>query len=289
MTIKEIDQLLEESNSLKQITQSYSEIANQKIQRIRVELKRNRLFFEEISKVYSLVRAIAGKTGVSVPKPKQRVCILQTSNFGFYGNINSSIIEFFIEQTKNLECDRIIVGKTGIEYFQSNKIFPSFTKVVLKNDHPNPNELNQFINIVKSYNQVLIFYSRLKSLLKQIPTFTDITETSQKISMEKSPDTHFIPRSGTVQRFIFEPEISKILQFFDNQILVLLIEQAFLESEASRTASRFISMDQAETEANKFIKQYEGLKAYMERNMQSNQLLESISSILAVRKNDFKF
>lgn len=279
MTIKEVDQLLEESNSLKQITQSYSEIANQKIQRIRVELKRNRLFFEEISKVYSLVRAIAGKTGVSVPKPKQRVCILQTSNFGFYGNINSSIIEFFIEQTKNLECDRIIVGKTGIEYFQSNKIFPSFTKVVLKNDHPNPNELNQFINIVKSYNQVLIFYSRLKSLLKQIPTFTDITETSQKISMEKSSDI----------RFIFEPEISKILQFFDNQILVLLIEQAFLESEASRTASRFISMDQAETEANKFIKQYEGLKAYMERNMQSNQLLESISSILAVRKNDFKF
>lgn len=279
MTIKEIDQLLEESNSLKQITQSYSEIANQKIQRIRVELKRNRLFFEEISKVYSLVRAIAGKTGVSVPKPKQRVCILQTSNFGFYGNINSSIIEFFIEQTKNLECDRIIVGKTGIEYFQSNKIFPSFTKVVLKNDHPNPNELNQFINIVKSYNQVLIFYSRLKSILKQIPTFTDITETSQKISMEKSSDI----------RFIFEPEISKILQFFDNQILVLLIEQAFLESEASRTASRFISMDQAETEANKFIKQYEGLKAYMERNMQSNQLLESISSILAVRKNDFKF
>lgn len=274
MTIKEIDQLLEESNSLKQITQSYSEIANQKIQRIRVELERNRLFFEEISKVYSLVRAIAGKTGASVSKPKKRVCILQTSNFRFYGNINSSIIEFFIEQTRNLECDRIIVGKTGIEYFQSNAIFPSFTPLVLKTDHPNPNELNQFINIVKSYNQVLIFYSRLKSLLKQIPTFTDITETSQKISMEKSSDTHFI----------FEPEISKTLQFFDNQILVLLIEQAFLESEASRTASRFISMDQAETEANKFIKQYETLKAYTERNMQNNQLLESISSILTVRK-----
>lgn len=277
MTIKEIDQLLEESNSLKQITQSYSEIANQKIQRIRVELERNRLFFEEISKVYSLVRAIAGKTGARFPKPKKRVCILQTSNFGFYGNINSSIIEFFIEQTRNLECDRIIVGKTGIEYFQSNEIFPSFTKMVLKTDHPNPDELNQFINIVKSYNQVLIFYSRLKSLLQQIPTFADITETSQKISMEKSSNT----------RFIFEPEISKTLQFFDNQILVLLIEQAFLESEASRTASRFISMDQAETEANKFIKQYETLKAYTERNMQNNQLLESISSILTVRKEGY--
>ena len=274
MTIKEIDQLLEESNSLKQIAQSYSEIANQKIKRIRVEVERNRLFFAEISKVYSLVRAIAGKTRVSVPKPKKRVCILQTSNYGFYGNINSEIIGFFIEQTKNLECDRIIVGKTGIEYFQSNTILPSFTPMVLKDDHPAPDELNQFMDIVKSYNQVLIFYSRLKSLLKQIPSFTDITETSQKISTDSSSNT----------RFIFEPEISKILQFFDNQLLVLLLEQAFLESEASRTASRFISMDQAETEANKFIKQYETLKAYTKRNLQNNQLLESISSILAVRK-----
>ena len=45
MTIKEIDQYLEEGNSLKQIAQAYSEIANQKLKRIRSEVERNSVFF----------------------------------------------------------------------------------------------------------------------------------------------------------------------------------------------------------------------------------------------------
>lgn len=274
MTIKEIDQLLDEGNSLKQIAQAYSEIANQKLKRIRSEVERNRIFFEEISKIYSLIRVIAQKKGIVVAKTKKRICILQTSNFRFYGNINSSIIEFFIEQTKNLDTHRVIIGKTGIEYFQSNKIFPGFTPMVLKNDHPSPNELSAFANVTKSYSQVLIFFSKFKSLLVQEPAVADITETSQNIALNDKNNL----------QFIFEPEIAKTLEFFDSQILTLLIEQAFLESEVARTASRFISMDQAETEANKYIKQYSSLKAYTQRNLTNNQLLESISAILAIRK-----
>lgn len=283
MTIKEIDQLLEEGNSLKQISQAYSEIANQKLKRIREEVERNRLFFEEISKVYALVRALAIKKGISVKKPKKRVCILQTSNYRFYGNINNTIIDFFIQTTKNWDTDRVIIGKTGIEYFQSNEIFPTFTPMVLKNDHPSPNELNAFVNVTKTYNQVLIFYSKLKSLLVQEPSSTDITQTSKNISLN-TKDEQSSRTSPTNTHFIFEPEIAKTLQFFDSQVLILQIEQAFLESEVARTASRFISMDQAETEANKFIKEYNTLKAYSKRNMRNNQLLESITSILAVKK-----
>ena len=277
MTIKEIDQFLEEGNSFKMIAQAYSEIANQKLKRIRAEVERNRIFFDDISKVYSLVRVLAAKKGIILPKTKKKVCILQTSNFRFYGNINSSIIEFFISQTKNLDTHRVVIGKTGIEYFQANKIFPDFTPMVFKNDHPSPTELNAFVEVTKDYNQVLIFYSRLKSLLVQLPAVTDITETSQNIP--KSEDGNF--------HYLFEPEIAKTLQFFDSQILILLIEQAFLESEVARTASRFISMDQAETEANKYIKQYSTLKAYTQRNLINNQLLESISSILAIRKGEY--
>lgn len=274
MTIKDIDQLLEEGSSLKQIAQAYSEIANQKLKKIRIEAERNRIFFDEISKVYALVRSIANKKGITVTKPRKRVCVIQTSNFHFYGNINSSLIDFFIAQTKGLETDRVVLGKTGIEYFQSSKVFPNFTPMVFKNDQPSPNELNAFVDVVKGYTQILIFYSRLKSLLVQIPAVTDITETSQKVPLEEK----------TVTSFIFEPEIAKTLEFFDNQILVLLMEQAFLESEVARTASRFISMDQAETEANKYIKRYEQLKSYNVRNLKNNQLLESIASIVAIQE-----
>lgn len=274
MTIKEIEQLLEEGNSLKQIAQAYSEIANQKLQRIRSAVERNRLFFDEISKVYAVVRGIANKKGITITKPRKRVCVIQTSNFHFYGNINSSLIDFFIAQTKGLEADRVVLGKTGIEYFQANKVFPNYTPMVFKKDHPMPNELKAFVDVVKGYTQILIFYSRLKSLLVQIPAVTDITETSQQVTVQEKDATSFI----------FEPEIAKTLDFFDNQILVLLIEQAFLESEVARTASRFISMDQSETEANKYIKKYQQLRSYGIRNLKNNQLLENIASITTVRK-----
>ena len=209
-----------------------------------------------------------------MPKTKERICILQTSNYRFYGNIDSSIIEFFISQTKDLNTHRVVIGKVGIDYFQANRIFKDFIPMVLKDDQPSPAELSAFVSVTKSYNQVLIFYSRFKSLLHQEPAVTDITETSQKILFNEKDNL----------QFIFEPEIAKTLQFFDLQILILLIEQVFLESEVARTASRFISMDQAETEANKYIKQYSSMKAYAKRNLLNNQLLESISSILAVRK-----
>ncbi len=275
MTIREIDQLIEEGQSLKTIAQAYSEIANIKIKRIRGEVLRNRLFFTEVSKVYGLVRALARSKKITVPKPKKRVCMILTSNYRFYGQIHTNLINFFTSFVKELETDVILLGKAAIEHFNLKPTFKNPKEIILKSDQPTPKDLLQLVDIIKDYNQVLIFHSRLKSLLVQEPVFTDITASSESILEEESK-----------MRFIFEPELAKILNFFDSQILIVLLEATFLESEVSRTASRFISMDQAETQANKFIKEYEVLKAYTQRNIRNNQLLEGIASILAVKKEN---
>ena len=275
MTIRELDQLIEEGKSLKQIAQSYSEIANQKIKILRSQVEVNRLFFKDMSRVYALVKALAAAKKITVPKRKKMLSIILTSNYRFYGEINSSLIDYFIKTTASVETDRIMLGKAAIEYFKSANEFSNYHEILLNSDQPDPLELTSLVNIIKDYNQVLVFFSRLKSLLVQEPTYTDITAATGKIEMDKS---------GTVPRFIFEPELSKILTFFDSQILTLLVAETFLESEVSRTASRFISMDQAETASIKVLKQYESLRSYAQRNLRNNQLLESIASILAVRK-----
>lgn len=279
MTIHELDQLIEEAGSLKQIAQAYSEIASQKIKRIRSQVEVNRLFFKDMSKVYALVKVLAKAKKITVPKKKKVLSIILTSNYRFYGTINSALIDYFIQNTQRLETegaetDRILLGKAAIEYFKKANFFKNYHEILLKTDQPDLLELTSLVNIIKDYNQVLIFYSRLKSLLVQEPTFTDITATTEKISLDKKQSSHFI----------FEPELSKILAFFDSQILTLLVEETFLESEVSRTASRFISMDQAETASLKVLKDYERLRSYAQRGLQSNQLLESIAAILAVRK-----
>lgn len=274
MTTQEIDKLIEEGNSLKQIAQAYSEIASLKIKRIRGQVERNRLFFAEISQVYGLVKALAKKRGLALDKGKKRLCMIITSNYRFYGQINSSLINFFIPFANQIETDLIFLGKAAIDYFKSGHIGKNPRQIILESDQPNPGELSRLVSIIKQYNQVLIFHSRLKTLLLQQPVFTDITAQSDL----------YLPEKGQNIKFIFEPDLPKILAFFDSQILTLLLEGTFLESEVARTASRFISMDTAETQANKFIKEYRNLKAYTQRSLKDNQSLESIARVLTMRK-----
>ena len=272
MTIKEIDETIEQGQSLKTIAQAYSEIANLKIKKIRAQVERNRLFFQEISKVYGLVKNLAALKKMTVVKPKKMVCLILTSNYRFYGRINSDLLQFFIKSTQNVDTDRIVVNRAAIEYFRAQPIFDNYQEILLRDDLPQPQELASLVNILKGYNQVLVFYSSMKTLARQQPTVSDITATS--VLGTKSSDDF---------KFIFEPELPKILQFFDSSILTLLLESTFLESELSRTASRFISMDSAETGANNFIKQYQTLRAYTKRNLENNKILESFASLAARR------
>lgn len=294
MNIKDIDDAILEGESLKAIAQAYSEIANLKIKKIRDRVEKNRQFFDEILRVYSLVKAFALQKKVAIVKPKKRLCILLTSNYRFYGNINSSLINYFIGSTRELlDIDRVILGKGGINYFKAAKVLPNYQEIILAKDLPTPQELANLANISADYNQVLVFHSKFKSLLVQQATFADITAVSLFMSdfyvKQLNPkgndrSSRFISRSETVPRFIFEPELPKMLRFFDSQILTLLLEQTFLESELSRTASRFISMDQAESEADKFIKEYHKLKAITKRNTDNNAILENFATMMAVRK-----
>lgn len=284
MTIKEIDTILEEGNSLKQIAQSYTEIANLKIKKIRTEVERNRIFFEEISKVFALIKKLAIKKKVSIVKPKKTVSLILTSNYRFYGSINADLIDFFILTTQKIETDKIMLGKAAIDFFRTSPIPGYCEEVLLKADQPTAEELMKLVEKIKDYNQILVIYSSMKSLLIQEPRVADITASDSSFA-NRNPLTKN-DQTNNELKFIFEPELDKILQFFDNQIITLLLEGTFLESELSRTASRFISMDQAETEANKFIKEYEKLKAYVKRNLDNNKILENFASMAAVRKVD---
>lgn len=278
MTIKQIDEALEEGESLKTISQAYSEIANLKIKKIRVDAERNRIFFAEIGSVYSLIKDLGVKQKFTLKKPKKTVSIVLTSNYRFYGSINSDLLEYYTSATQRLETDRIYLGKAAIEYFRARPISANHKEVLLKDDTPDAAELKFLAAELTAYNQVLVFYSKMKSLLVQQPTAIDITASAANPQPEPGKHENF--------KFIFEPELPKILEFFDSQIITLLLEGAFLESELSRTASRFISMDQAETQANKFIKEYQTLKAYTKRNMDNNTILENFAAMMAVRKEN---
>lgn len=277
MTIRDINQVIEEGISLKQIAQAYGEIASIKIRKIRSEVERNRSFFNEIAAVYKIVKQAAAKKKADT-KPKKTISILLTSNYRFFGNIDSEVIRLFLINTAKIATDRLVIGKTGHEYLKSMRYFNTYQPVELKDDLPAKNELDSLSLEIKDYSQVLVFYPQLATLLIQKPVMADITQ-SQESLFDKQAGAKI---SGSY--VIFEPEIAKMVRFFDSQIILLLLEQTFFEAELARTASRLISMDQAQQDANNFIKQQTILKAHLLRETQNIKLLENLAAVKAVRK-----
>lgn len=279
MTIREVNETIEEGESLKAIALSYAEIASVKIRKIRAAVEQNRLFFDEIAQVYRIVRQQALANKVSLKKTKPAVSILLTSNYGFYGNIDTEVIHLFLETTPKFPTDRVVIGKTGLAYLKAMRYFSPYEPLVFKQDLPQPSELKALNAAIRHYAQVLVFYPELHTLLVQKPAATDITQTYQ----QQFSKTAVLFGSYV----IFEPELNKILQFFDSQIISLLLEQTFFEAELARTAARIIAMDQAQTEAGRYLETQKQLKAHLRRIIESNRLLENLNSMAAVRQEKY--
>lgn len=270
MDIKKLQNQQEEGEALRELASAYGEIASNKIKQIRTQVEENRTFFEEISYVYYLVQTVAKQRKIALKKPKERICILITSNYRFYGNLNNELINFFIVDTSKYNTDRLIIGQTAVDYLKGINYFHNFQKVILTTDIPTPVELQNMASLIKEYKEVLVFYSESKSLLVQVPKIKNLNGTKEEqLSKEKDFNLQ--------TNFIVEPDIDKMLDFFESQIAILILQQMFLESQLARTASRLISMDQAQIEAKKYIQKANRDLSLSKRALNGNRILESIA------------
>lgn len=283
MTIRQINQTLDEGLSLKLITQAYSEVAAIKLRRIRAGIERNRNFFNEISQVFHTIKVLAAqKKNLSevidklLIKNGKTISILLTSNYRFYGDINNTLIRHFIVSSAKINTERVVVGRTGIEFLQAIRYTHSYLPLIFKTDMPEDQELQNLADKITQYKQVLVYHSSFKSVLLQLSTTTDVTQ-----SVSISPTQ---PVAEGLVDFILEPEIDKMLAFFDSQVTTLILEQTFLESELSRTAARLISMDNAESNANQFIQQQKRALATAKKSLQNVKLLETFASFMSWRQ-----
>lgn len=281
MTIKEINNLIEEAKSLKQVTQAFTQIASSKLKRIRDGVERNRDFFKDLSDIYGLINIIAKARKIKPPQKNDKtLSIVLTSNQRFYGKITAELIEFFMVQTSKVRSDKLVIGKSGIEALKSVNYALSYKPLVLAGDFPTNEEFLGLSKLISSYSRVLVFHPHFQSVLVQKPIIADITRSEEQISVKTEASRKLI---NQINSFIIEPEIKIMVDFFDSQIKTLLLEAAFLESELARTASRLIAMDSAQNEAEKYLDTQKTLLLNAQRSIQNARILETIT---AIKKGD---
>lgn len=292
MNIKQIKDAIEEGESLKDLTQAFADIAAEKLKKIRAEAERNREFFQDLSHVFQLINEIAELKGVKPKKSLNKtVCVLLTSNYKFYGNINDPLIRFYLYNTSKLSTDRVVIGQTGLDYFKAMQYFHLIQTVKLQKDIPTGEELKQLVNMIKDYTKVLVFFTEFKSMIVQQPVVRDIAGSVDYLTLSAQnakPANSSVKQEVQNLNYFLEPEVGEMITFFETQIKTLLLEQTFLESEVSRTASRLISMDQAQSNADNIYKESVRDMTRAKKLILNARLLETIAGAANWRKTHRK-
>ncbi|KKS95491.1 MAG: hypothetical protein UV73_C0017G0005 [Candidatus Gottesmanbacteria bacterium GW2011_GWA2_43_14] len=275
--ITDIKEQISDLTTFKHISAAFTEAAAVKLKNIREAFQRNDRFYEEINHIYHLVEMNAKKMNLDykkgqTPQKTKRMFVALTSNQRFYGSLNLEIMKIFIRDSRGAENDRIIIGATGESYLLSTDTRLEYKRLPLKSDLPNETEMAQFLKMTENYDQVRIFYGKFVSFLKQEVGITDIT---RKIALEEKKKAELEDEI----HLLFEPEIDKMIKFFDTQVRQTLFKRVILETELARTAARLLAMSQAEERTDTEIRQKKTILRKVSRSFTNAQLLETFSGI----------
>lgn len=251
--VAEIRRSVEDYRSTELITGALQDIGATKMQLIRKQFETNSRFFAGIREVYGIVKAHASErteaSGEGVPqKTRDRdIYIALTSNKRFYGTLNRDIVRSLVRVIDTTPgSDFLIIGQTGAQYLESTGFHGTITRTEFEDDTPNPHELQSVLSLIDSYARVFVIYPKFVNTFRQDIAMTDITQT---------PDSVIAPEMRA--EYIFEPEIPKMLAFFEAQVRRALFERVMLETDLARAAARALKMRDAKDRAGDLRRHYE--------------------------------
>ena len=274
MTIRDLTEEILTTQTLKDIAQSYTEISSIRLRKIRKQTEGSRRFFQDLSNIFALLRYFA-----KIKDPESQtsgngktVVILITSNFRFYGKVSNNASKLFMQYTKDYPSQQIVIGKLGIDFLKSQHYSQSYSALTFKTDIPSHIEMMELVKLIKNYGRVLVVYSEFKTILNQVATIKDLTQTQTEALA-----TDQLKRKDYT--FILEPEIHKMIEFFDSQIKNVLLSATFLETELARVASRLITMDQAQANAKDLLKKQNQQLIFAKRALFNKKTLETWAAL----------
>jgi len=281
---------LEALNSLKDLAQSYEEIAVIRMQKIKDTVLKTRDFLSDLSDVYvdlkaSYLREVkellakrkqGDKTILPIiQKNGKTLLVYLSSNGRLYGSVTQKTFRLFIHDLKKPEyesADLLIIGNAGKEMYESSGTGKAFQYFELPDTNVNMNQIKGLMKKFLPYEKVYIYYGKFGNVVSQNPLATSISgneiferETTMQLARE--------------DRFIFEPNLEKMLHFFETQVMANLFGQTLLENQLARHASRVNAMEEALVHIEEESKKLHRIETRIKHQIQNRKQLETISGL----------
>lgn len=272
-------------SDLRSIVDIYKEIAATRITRTRTSVLKRHKFLGEINEIFQQVKSSyrreverlmrAKKTKdpskISfVKKNGKTVLVFLSANAGLYGNIVSRTFELFLEEAKRGNYDLVVIGKLGRFMIQDSE-FKNYKYFDLPDQTVEEDKIREIALFLIQYEKIVVFYQQFQTLVNQEPVFSDI---SGNTGLAQTPAT------SEVVKYLFEPSLEKVLEFFEKEIFSSIFEQTIRDSQLSKFASRLVTLDAASENIKKklSVMVFEAIRLrHREKNKNQNQMYSSMS------------
>lgn len=287
---KVIFEELEALNSIKNLAESYEEIAVIRMQKIKDSVLKTRDFLANISDIFvdlkaSYVREVrdlmnrrkkGDKTILpSLQKSGGELKVYLSSNGKMYGSVTQKTYRLLVDdlkKTTDQQSDLLVIGKTGREMIEGAGVTHRFEYFEIPDTSVDVSHIKQLMKKFLQYEKVLIYYGKFGNVVTQTPISTSIT--GEDIFETEVPMT--VPRED---RFIFEPTLEKIFHFFETQIMANLFSQTLLENQLARHASRVNAMEEALGHIEEETKKLHQMQTRLKHQMANKKQLETIAGL----------
>jgi len=284
ITKKDIKNEAEFLTSLRGILETYEEVAATRMTRIRSSVLESRSFLVEINAIFQQVKA-SYKDQVDQLMKRKRIkdrskltfvnhndktlYVFISANTGLYGEIIRKTYEVFVESLKKEPGDVVILGSTGLEMFNADKIKAPLTYFDFPDNQIDNAILQKITEHIIKYEKVLVFYEQFTNVVTQSPIVTNIS--GNPLPWEKS---------GPLVKYFFEPSLEKIMEFFEKEIFAAIFQQTLFESELAKFATRMISLDFASENTRNKLKEVAFAENRIKHRENNKKQMEKFASIM---------
>lgn len=287
---KKVIEDLEALQTLKNLAESYEEVAVVKMQKLKDSVLNTRDFLAELSDVFVdlkasyerevkdlLNRKKKGDKTILAPLQKngKSLLVYLSSNGKLYGAVTQKTFRLFIADLKKPEfstADIIILGSAGKEMYEGSSHARQFEYIEIPDTDIKIDHIKSLMQKFIPYQQVHVYYGKFGNVVTQSPIMTSITG-------DDVFETEVISQTPREDRFIFEPDLEKILHFFETQIMANLFSQTLIENQLARHASRVNAMEEALIHIEEESKKLNKMQNQIKHRMQNKKQLETVSGV----------
>ena len=253
--LKSLQERIKSVSSIQQVTKAMKMVAAAKVKKAQDKMEISRPYSKNTQDMICRILPQVSNDNialVSKRKVSKTALIIITSDRGFAGSFNSSVIRLAEKEIEKLGKDKVqlfCLGKKSSEYFskRNHNVVQSFYDFWKDMTFDTASDIAEtFIAAFKNHevDEVNVIYNRFKTL------------ASQDLMMEKVLPIDFTEDYNPKDyNYDYEPNKESIVKSLLPKHLKVQMWQQMLESYSSEEAARMIAMDNATENAKEIIKE----------------------------------